>query len=268
MTEVFDWRSAPPAEYAVIGDPVHHSLSPRMHTAAFEALGLRERYVAVHITPEEVGEALDHLRELGYRGINVTVPHKLAALEWSVKKDPFAVRANAANTLRLQDRACINTDGPGFMETVRQAGVSGSEVLMLGAGGSARAVALALVEGGFHVQVWNRTRARAEELCAMVGYGCSVASLPVLAGYALILNTTSASLSGDRLPIDWKQADPETLAYDLAYGDGPTPFLQDAREFGIRGLDGRALLVEQGALSFEWWHGGEAPREAMRRAIG
>ena len=266
MTEVFPWREASRADYAVIGDPVSHSLSPRMHMAAYRSLGLDLHYVAVHVPPGEVAEALDHLADLGYAGANVTVPHKEEVLAWASKVDPFAARVRAGNTVRFGDRSIINTDGPGLLETLHGVGKrSGERVLLLGAGGSARAIAQALVDAGFEVAIFNRTAARAEELAAAVG--AEAVERPDLRRAFLILNATSASLSGGGLDLDWSEAGPSALAYDLMYSVGPTPFLQAAQQMGLETLDGRELLVAQGALAFEYWLGRPAPRAVMREAI-
>lgn len=266
MSDVFSWRDAPPADYAVIGDPVAHSRSPRMHQAAYAALGLPYRYVAVHVPRGEVPEALDRLAALGYRGANVTVPHKEDALRWSEIREPYAEQARSANTIRFADRACRSTDGPGFMATIAGLPKDQGDVLMLGAGGSARALAISLVSAGIRLRIYNRTRARAEALASSLFGLATLVEEPDPAGAFLILNTTSASLTGEDLPIAWSRAEPFATAYDLSYGH-EAPFLRRAAEASLATLDGLPLLVEQGALSFEWWTGQGAPRAAMRQAI-
>ncbi len=266
MNVVYPWREAPEADFAVIGDPVKHSLSPAMHSAAYRALGLDLRYVAIHVAPGEVAEALSHLSSLGYRGINVTVPHKEEALSWATRPEPFAIRARAANTLRLEDGSAINTDAPGFLDTLEGRVQPGAAVLMIGAGGSARALAIALVEAGYRVRIQNRTPEKAIEIAEISG-AIAVDSLDPV-GVELILNTTSASLHGFELPIPWKRAEPNALAYDLAYAPEMTTFMTAAARHGLPVTDGRDLLVAQGARSMEWWLGVEAPRAAMREALG
>ncbi|AIE84420.1 shikimate dehydrogenase family protein [Fimbriimonas ginsengisoli] len=283
MNQVFPWREAPAAEFAVIGDPVSHSLSPRMHQAAYAALGLRYRYVAVHVPAGEVGPALDHLSALSYVGVNVTVPHKEDALKWCTQIDPLARRVQAANTLRLADKACINTDAPGFMETLEslrreagsavlstinhQASTIKPTVLLLGAGGSARALAFALAQAGWRLRIYNRTRERAVEMLNGLEIEAELLSQPDPEGADLILNTTSASLQGASLGIPWENASRDAVAYDLMYAEGGTPFLREAAERGLRTCDGRPLLAAQGALAFEWWLGVPAPRQVMLEAL-
>ncbi len=264
MREVYEWRDAPAAEFAVIGDPVGHSLSPAMHHAAFKALGLPYRYVAVRVGTGEVAAALDHLAASGYQGVNVTVPHKQESILWCREVDPFVARVGAANTLQLatpRERSCINTDAPGFLATLPEEPKS---VLLLGAGGSARSLAAALADKGCHLRIFNRTRERAVQMVAELGIAAEILESPDLREADLILNTTSTSLKGESLNLRWSQAKSGALAYDLVYGE--TPFLRDAAAAGLRTTDGLPLLVAQGALSFEWWLGIEAPREVMMEA--
>jgi shikimate dehydrogenase len=262
---VYAWRDAPGANYAVIGDPVKHSRSPVMHSAAYRALGLDLSYVAIEVPPGEVGLALDHLRTLGYLGVNVTVPHKEEVLGWCAQVPPFAARVRAANTIRLSDQSCINTDAPGFLEVVRDAGIEHpTEILLIGAGGSARALALALTEAGHELRIFNRTRSRAEAMIEDLALDARLLETPDPAGAELIINTTSASLYATDLDVDWHRAPEDALVIDLMYG--LSLFLASAEGHGLRTMDGLPLLVAQGALSFEWWLGMNAPREAMREA--
>lgn len=268
MTRIFTLADLPDAEFAVIGDPVEHSRSPRMHRAAYEAMGLPYRYVAVRVTVGEVSQVLEALRDRGYLGVNVTIPHKAEACAWATRPDDFSRRVAACNTLRPSTGEAINTDGPGFLDTLADLDLpAGATVAVLGAGGSARAVVLALADAGFAVRLYNRTQARAETLVAELGLSVEVTAEPDLRGCRLVVNATSTGLTGDRLPLDWASAHPRCVAYDLAYGDGPTPFQADAEAHGRPSVDGRGLLVAQGARSFAWWIGQEPPRAVMLRAI-
>lgn len=262
MNVAYEWHEVPPADFAVIGDPVAHSRSPQMHEAAYRALGLNLRYVAVRVSAGKVGDALDHFREIGFKGVNVTVPHKAEAMDWG-DPDELAEKIGVANTIDLHSRIATNTDAPGFLDTLEPfVFPKGASALILGAGGSARAIAAVLPSAGFEVSIWNRTPIRAEELAGE--FGLSPVDLAT-ADYDLVVNTTSAGLSRERLPLDWDRARPSTVAYDLVYGN--TPFLQEAEERGLRTLDGKELLVAQGARSFEFWLGIAPPREVMREAI-
>jgi len=262
------WRCAPAADFAVLGDPVGHSWSPVMHHAAYAARSLNLRYEALQVPLEELAEALDELTELGYRGVNCTVPLKEAAFAWATSMDEESRAYGALNTLRLADRLGTNTDAPGLRDTFDDLGVpAGASVLLLGAGGTARAVARSLTLAGHPVRVYNRTRANAERMVAELGLDLPVANSLDPGGAAVVLNATSAGLSGDALEIDWTRAESGVLAYDLLYGREPTPFLAAAFAAGCRVVDGRALLAAQGARSFAWWLGGEPPRAEMRAAL-
>lgn len=267
MNEFFEWRDAPIAEFGVIGSPIHHSLSPRMHKAAFEALGLKADYVALHVPSGEVHSALDHFQSLGYRGINVTVPHKEEAFTWCHSHSPIAEDLGVCNTLELATQTGHNTDVLGIQACLSQLGVTEGRALVLGAGGSGRAAVYALSKAGLNVALWNRTQSRAEELIDALGLPVEMTALPDVAGFDLILNTTSVSLNGGDLPIDWSRAPDGCAAFDLAYRDGLTDFLLGAQAAGLKVLDGRRMLMEQGASAFEIWWQEQAPREAMLEAI-
>jgi len=258
----YEWRDAPVADFAVIGDPVAHSLSPHMHSAAYHALNLPYTYLAVRASEDELDSALDRLAALGYKGANVTVPHKERAFAWSPKPDELATRIGAVNTLDFRDGSSTNTDAPGFLHTLANLGISGGRALLLGAGGSARAIAAVLPAAGFQVSIWNRTAARARSLAEE--FGLSYVDR-ASADFDLIVNTTSTGLTGAELPIDWGSAPPSAVAYDLVYGE--TQFLRIAARHGLRPVDGKALLAAQGALSLAWWLGVDAPFKTMEEAV-
>jgi len=269
VTEFFEWQDAPPGDFAVIGDPVAHSLSPKMHAAAFAVLGLNLTYRALRVRTGQVAEALDHLGGLGYRGVNVTVPHKAEARAAMRDVDDFAARCDSVNTIRLPDRAGISTDGPGFLDTLRDDLAPGAPVLLLGAGGSARSIALALTIGGYNLTIWNRTHSRAADLIRGLGISAEIVEVPALNDFDLVVNATSASLAGESpcyLPKIQIPKSKIPVAYDLVYGE--TPFLAQAAAAGWRSMDGKPLLAAQGARSLEFWLPGiVAPREAMLEAI-
>lgn len=260
----FEWQDAPPADYAVIGDPVAHSLSPRMHQAGYTELGLSFRYVAIRVPERDLSEALEHLTRLGYAGVNVTVPLKEAAFTWCQGGDP---RMSSVNTLRFEDKSGTNTDAPGFLRTLADLGVEPCRALVLGAGGSARALCVALSDAGYSISVWNRTKKRAQDMLISARCVADVVDTPDVSHQDLVINATSSGLSGESLEIDWAAAPSSALAYDLFYSDGATAFLSAASTHGLRTVDGRPLLVAQGALSFEWWTGRTAPRTAMMQAV-
>lgn len=261
------WRSARPGDYAVVGDPIAHSLSPVMHHAAYRELGLPLSYRKVHVGPGELGAALDHLARLGYQGVNVTAPHKADAALWASTRDPEVEQAGSANTLRLSDRHAWNTDVPAFLDTLCNWGLEPATALMVGAGGVAKPLVLALARGGWNVRVWNRTPERASALALSLPYPVRVLADADPEGCALVVNATSASLHGEVPPVRWGRAPRHAVAYDLAYSAEPTGFMSAACEHGLRAEDGREMLLEQAALALEHWLDIEAPREAMRTAL-
>ena len=267
MNEFFSWRKAPAAEFAVIGCPISHSLSPTMHMAAFAASDIEASYVAVEVQVGEVAEALDHLQSKGYRGVNITVPHKEDAFDWCQDATDVAIKLCVCNTIDFRRNRGTNTDVTGFQESLKDRPFAAKKALVLGAGGSARSIIFALEADGWNVTLWNRTPSRARRLVDQFQFSAKVVGEPNLAGFDLIVNSTSASLGGNRLPLDWSKADKSALAYDLAYGDGLTPFLADADSHGLATQDGRRMLMEQGAASFEFWWDQPAPRDVMMAAL-
>jgi shikimate dehydrogenase len=248
----------------VLGFPVAHSRSPAMQNAAFRALGLDWRYVKLPVPPDLFDETVRALPASGYRGANVTIPHKLAALALADSASAAAQAIGAANTLSFADGAihAENTDAGGFLAALGES-PRGRTALVLGAGGAARAVVWALQEAGAaEVTVWNRTPERARDL------GVRVVERPEPAD--IVVNATSVGLHDDdlsSLPLD-VVGTPE-VACDLVYrGTGRTPFAAWAERVGAaRVVDGIEVLVQQGALSFAIWTGREAPVDVMRAEI-
>jgi shikimate dehydrogenase len=237
-----------------------------MHHAAYEELDLKFRYVAVECPADEFASALHRLTSLGYRGVNATVPHKESAARWAQSVDAFVRRTGVANTIDLRAERAINTDAPGFLATLVKESMPNKKALVLGAGGTTRALLPALVEAGFDCTLWNRTRERAERLLSDLKLQVPVVSHPETTDCGLILNTTSAGLFAARLPIKWSPAEDGAIAYDVAYGR-ELVFLTEAQKHGFQIRDGLNLLVEQGALAFEFWLDQPAPRMAMKRAV-
>ena len=267
----------------VFGHPVRHSLSPRIHNAAFRAQGLDFVYLAFDVTPQHLAPAVDSVRALGMRGVNLTVPHKQAALELLDEVHPVAARVGAVNTIVNEAGKLVghNTDISGFaaaLRSVRQSGAQGLDCLVLGAGGAARAVVAALVEeGAGTIRVHNRTYSRAADLCsAALAWGavpCVVAAdeqLPEAAAAAdLIVNATPVGLQGAvkefPLPVDIVHSG--QVVVDLVYGVDSTALVQAARQRGAAAIDGKEMLLMQAALAYELWTGREAPVKVMRDSI-
>ncbi|HET6448514.1 MAG TPA: shikimate dehydrogenase [Conexibacter sp.] len=256
----------------VLGWPVRHSRSPAMHEAGYAALGLADwRYQLLPVPPELFEETVRGLPGAGFVGANVTIPHKEAALALADEATDAARAIGAANTLTFLPDGRIhadNTDAPGLLDAL-PFDPAGRTALVLGAGGSARAVVWALLDAGAaSVQVWNRTRERAERLCANVG-GEVVDAAPAAAD--LLVNTTSVGLHVDddpfkALPLTADDLRGYRCVIDLAYTSGPTRLVLAAREHGIAVVDGLEILVRQGARSFRRWTGRSAPLDVLGAA--
>jgi shikimate dehydrogenase len=240
-----------------------------MHRAAYVALGLNQyRYDLLPVAPELFDETVRALGPAGLRGANVTIPHKEAALALSTGATPSARAIGAANTLTFDGDGGIwadNTDAPGLLAALPTS-PRGATALVLGAGGSARAVAYALREAGAaEVLIHNRTPERARALAEDLG----VRAVDVPRPADLLVNCTSVGL-GDRsikaLPIPAERISEYATVVDLVYRDGGTALIQLARKRGAAVVDGLEILVRQGALSLERWTGREAPLEVMRSA--
>lgn len=255
----------------VLGWPVRHSRSPAMHEAGYAALGLDGwRYQLLPVPPELFEETVRALPGAGFVGANVTIPHKEAALALADEATPSARAIGAANTLTFQADGRIhadNTDAPGLIDALPR-DPSGATAVVLGAGGSARAVVWALLDAGAdEVLVWNRTRERAEQLCADIG-GHVLDVAPPQAD--LLVNTTSIGLDGEdpfkALPITVDGLRGYPCLVDLAYSDSPTGLTSAAQAAGATVVDGLEILVRQGARSFRRWTGREAPLDVLRAA--
>ena len=242
-----------------------------MQTAALADLGLADgwSYEAIDIEPGDFERQVRSLPGSGFAGVNVTVPHKEAALQLADSAGSAAAAIGAANTLVFEDSSirAENTDAPGLVEAVGQVG-AGTPSLVLGAGGAARAAVWALLGAGAEVSVWNRTADRAEALVAEIG-GVAEAS-PEVAGYDLIVNASAAGLDGGdalaELPLERSGFRPGQTVVDMVYGDTPSSLLAAASAAGAATVDGLEVLVRQGALSLEIWTGRRPSLDVMRAA--
>jgi shikimate dehydrogenase len=267
--------------FGVLGDPVDHSLSPEMQNAAFAACDLPYLYLRFRVPSETLPEALAEARRLAFGGLNLTVPLKETGLRLVDEVTPEAEHVGAVNTIRFEDGRMYgdNTDARGFLRALAgRVDLAGAHVVVIGAGGSARAVGTALATGGCtDVTIANRTVARAMELArTLEGLGpvrTRVVELDVLedgiglGDARLVVNTTSTGLATEPIPVRHGATPSDCLFMDLVYGTQPTPFLRAAARARRRTLDGSTMLLHQGALAFEVWTGRPAPMEAMRRAL-
>ena len=269
---------------AVFGDPVAHSASPPMHNAALAAAGIPARYTRIHVPADSLAEALRLAARLGFIGVNLTIPHKTAALPLLDAVDEHAARLGAVNTVRVDADGTLhgfNTDGPGFVRAVRDefgVGLRGMRVLIFGAGGGAgRALATqCAMEGCAAVVLVNRTLDKVHALAAELRAHAPVSVLPwdraaeILPHVDLVVNASSVGLHpDDPSPLAAASIPARVRVFDTVYRrDGqPTALLAAARAAGATATGGRALLLYQGVLAFEHWFGRPAPLETMRAAL-
>ena len=266
--------------YCIIGDPVSHSLSPAMHNAAFKSLSMDDVYIAYKVSSHELESSVESLRSVKISGFNVTIPHKIAVLQYLDEVDLLSRKAGAVNTVASIDGRFkgFNTDIQGFLQPLLNRGIDfrGLSVLLFGAGGSARAVVASLssVTGISKLVVANRTYNKSSELskqAELQGLTSSVSMIEeakVMAKrFDLIVNATSVGLQSNESILDSEDIDGSSTVYDLVYRPVMTKLLENARERGARIIYGYEMLLEQGAQAFEIWTGLKAPIPAMKKAL-
>ncbi|WP_183480779.1 shikimate dehydrogenase [Komagataeibacter kakiaceti] len=250
----------------VIGWPVAHSRSPLMHNFWLRKCAINGAYVPLPVRPGQFETAVRGLQAAGFRGVNVTIPHKESAYRIVDRLDRSAERSGSVNTLVFTDEGRIegySTDGDGFVANVEAHGipVHGGRALLLGAGGAARAIAASLQDRGVSVIVANRTRARAETLAAslagvtVVDWAHAGAALPEC---TLLVNTTSIGMEGaadGAFPMDLARADRALVVCDIVYVPRQTALLRQAAACGLRHVDGLGMLIHQAGLGFHKWFG-------------
>jgi shikimate dehydrogenase len=251
----------------VIGDPVGHSRSPAMHNAAFDALGLDWVYVAFPVARGDGAAAVRAVTTLGLPGLNVTMPHKADAAAACDDLAPEAAALGAVNTVVNVDGALVghSTDGDGFLGAVEDEGVevSGHRVLVIGAGGAARAITHALGRVGAHVTVVARRSEAARSAAALAPDGDTVGFDGItVEGLDVIVNATPLGMNGEAPPFDVAELRTGQFVYDTVY-PVETPLLREARSRGVRAAGGLGMLVHQGALSFSLWTGVAPPLDVM-----
>lgn len=260
--------------YAVIGDPISHSLSPFMHDIWFRDNGIDASFIPVHVEPSKLKEAVESLKLLGASGFNVTLPHKQAIIPLLGGIDDTASVMDAVNTAVLSGKGYrgSNTDGDGFVESLKTKNPGHeAKILLVGAGGAARGITFALHRGGFtDITITNRTYRRAEELASESSSMAMVKTEAEenLGDFDIIIQTTSVGLAeNEALPISLKNVKPGALAADIVYNPIDTPFLKAAEEKGCETLNGVGMFVFQGALAFEKWTGIQPDTEKMIQMI-
>ncbi|MFQ6085493.1 MAG: shikimate dehydrogenase [Candidatus Bathyarchaeia archaeon] len=267
----------------VIGDPIEHSLSPVMHNAAFEALNLDYVYLAFRVKKEDLRKSIDGIRGMNFVGVNVTIPHKVNVLPLLDWLDPVAEAIGAVNTIHNQDGELLgyNTDGVGALKALKgRAALRRKRIVILGAGGAARALAFYLAKECDEITILNRTGDRAASLAKDLTnrkLGAVVLGLPLnqenlrqsLATADILINATSVGMFpriNDTL-VPSQFLSPSLVTFDIVYNPPKTKLLSDAEAKGATAISGVEMFVNQGALSFEIWTGKEAPTEIMRKVV-
>lgn len=270
---------------AVIGDPVAHSLSPAMHNLALRELGLNFRYLALHVVPERLEEAARGFAAMGMAGFSATIPHKERLIPLMDRLDPLAAAIGAVNTVVIDASGKMvgyNTDGYGFLTSLAQLGLAelrGRRVVVVGAGGAARAVVASLLNQGVgELTLVNRTPRRAEllleQFAPLAPPATPLQVVPLegehipLEGCDLLVNTSSLGLHGETIPqLEVNRLPAGAVVQEIVYGPRPTPLVTAATRRGLTAGDGLAMLVHQGAMAFQLWTGQAMPTELVSRYL-
>jgi len=268
----------------VIGDPVEHTMSPAMHNAAFNQLGLDYIYIPFRVKKEELGKSIEGMRALNIKGLNVTIPHKVMVIPLLDKIDLLAEKIGAVNTIANTEGVLTgyNTDATGFLQALLERGVEpeGKNTIILGAGGASRAISFILAERGARLVILNRKLELdwAEELAQRIpqAFKKEIKALElnaenlsvVLERADILINATSAGMSPDidGTPVPARLLKPGLVVFDIVYNPLKTRLLREAEKAGARTIiSGIDMLAWQGALAFEKWTGQKAPLELMKR---
>ena len=266
--------------YCIIGDPIHHSLSPAMHNAAFAAKGLNCTYIAFRVPQNELKESIESLRGINIAGFNVTTPHKTNVMRYLDELEPMAKKASAVNTVNNIEGIFrgYNTDVYGFIEPLHKRHVDfrGMNVLLIGSGGAARAVVVALAEENSIAKlvIANRDVQRAKELATLadrLGMKCEVVPFEKATAFSpacdLIINATKLGMNNEPSVIDHLHIQKGSIVYDIVYRPMVTDLIENAKYAQASVVYGYEMLIEQGAKAFEIWTGLSAPRDAMKKNL-
>jgi len=257
----------------IFGFPVEHTLSPLMHNAAFDALGLNIRYLAFKVFPRDLGDAVRAIRSLNMLGVNITVPHKENVIPFLDKVDEEAIFIGAVNTVVNSNGILIgyNTDGRGFISSLIEEDIEfeGKRILIIGAGGAARSISYYLSEKAKDLSLYDIDKQKAERLCRDLSKfrsGVRVLDNVEEDIYDMIINATPLGLKpDDPLPLSHDLINGRMIVYDLVYKE--TNLIRMARQKGAKTLDGSGMLLWQGVLAFELWTGVKPPVDVMRRVL-
>lgn len=267
--------------YGVIGDPIAHSMSPLMHNDAFKALHYDADYHAFHVTPDNLEVAVKGMKAIGVSGFNVTIPHKTAIIPYLDEIDPLAEAIGAVNTVVRKGTKWIgyNTDGPGFIQSLKEdwkEDVMNEHVLVVGAGGAAKAIYYALAQSGVkQIDICNRTLDKAIALQQANPFHCQSKAITLrdaeecLAQYSLIVQTTSIGMHPNvhLQPISLKHLNINAYVADIIYNPFETAFLNEAKRLGANIQNGLGMFIYQGAIAFEKWTGQTPNVKRMKQIV-
>jgi len=262
----------------IIGDPVDHSLSPAMHNAGYEALGINDKfvYIAANVKVENVKDVIKAMRVMGFRGLTCTIPHKIEVIKYLDKIDPIAEKIGAVNTVVNDGGVLIgyNTDWLGVVIPLeKETDLTGKKAAIIGAGGAARAMAYGLIARKSKVTIFNRTFEKGRNLAHEIGgdcNGCSMENIDEAIGdFDIILNATSLGMGKNvgLSPISKSKIKSHQIVFDAVYVPYETQLLLDAGSVGATAIHGTEMLLHQGIAQFELYTGQKAPEEVMRKAL-
>lgn len=263
----------------IIGDPVEHSLSPAMHNAGYEVLGIADKFVfvAAQVKSEQLKDVIGGVRAMGIRGLTCTIPHKVEVMHHLDVIDPVAKKIGAVNTVVNDDGILTghNTDWLGVVTPLEQiTSLPGKTVALIGAGGAARAMAYGVTERGAKLIIYNRSREKAEELASSIGEGIEINSIQDMNRESLqhvdiILNATSIGMSDQihETPVPKEFIQSHHVVFDAVYVPSETRLLREALEQGAKVIRGREMLLYQGVAQFELYTNEKAPVEIMRQIL-
>jgi shikimate dehydrogenase len=266
--------------YCIIGDPIQHSLSPAMQNAAFNKLGMNSSYIAFRVRKGELKESIESLRAIGVSGFNITVPHKVEVINYLDQLDISVRKANAVNTVHNVGGVlkAYNTDIYGFIHPLhlRKINFNGMKVLLIGAGGAARAALAALADenGISEINIANRSEGNARlllEVSVPLGLNCKIVQWEEIPAFSktaeLIVNATTVGMNSEPSLLDYQNINKHAIVYDIVYRPIHTALLDNAKQAGAEVIHGYEMLLHQGAKSFEIWTGMSAPIDGMKKAL-
>lgn len=265
--------------FAVIGDPIDHSLSPNIHSAAFRELDLDSSYIAYRIPKGELKEGIEGLKKIKIDGFNITIPHKIEMMKYLDTIDESCSLIGAVNTVENKDGMLkgYNTDMDGFLDPFKKKefSIKNSRILLLGAGGAARAIVAGFAKEKIKkITIANRTLTNADNLADFakrINLNSDTLDIKDIGesakNYDIIVNSTSIGLKNEPSPISLNSIDEKTIVYDIVYNPINTDFIKKGKEKGAQIIFGYEMLLGQATRSFEIWHGREAPYNAMKRAL-